>query len=206
MSQNRIFKGDPAGESPLYVWAEDNHLFDAKSLPEILNQMRKKAITPKIDQESVAFLLHNSLIPTPRTIYENVYALGIGDQLKVKKSGETEFSSDFPYYHNKATGESEPSTKTLLELLCASVEKRLGADNGALMMSSGKDSVSIALALKESGLNDKVFAYTYGDPQSGYTDEADEAANISEKLCMKHKMISVPQDSKTVKKALHHFF
>ncbi len=195
-----IYKGDPAGGYRLYLWSNQGKTISANSLPEILRAMKKAGVKPVIDRESITFLLHNSLIPMPRTIYKNVSVLGIGD---VMEGGE--YRCDFPYYNSLSTGLSVPSTKTLLDLLCTSVKTRL-KDDGALMMSSGKDSVSIALAIKEAGLSDKVYAYTYGDPESGYTDEAEEAAKISARLGMNHKMISVPSDEKAVKAALLNFF
>jgi len=191
-----MFKGDNTGAHHVYVWK--NHTSSA--LPDILQAMRDEGYTPAINPEAVSFLLHNSLIPSPQTIYKDVYVLGIGDQLS------SQYDCDFPYFQERTSGASQPSTRKLLDLLSTSVQRKLAGRSVSLMLSSGKDSVAIALALKEVGLEKEACAYTYCDPESGYTDEGEEATRIADKLGLKHKVISVPDDPKTVKTAMLSFF
>ena len=200
--------GDNTGADNTYVWHVNDKVVSGSSPAFILDAMKEKGKKPEISRKGIVFLLHNSLVPTPETVYKNVYALGVGDQLSFnpdKPNDDPVFSCDYPYWSVHCTGKSDPSTKKLLKVLTRSVAKHVQGPS-VLMLSSGKDSTSIALAIKEAGVSDQVQAYTYTDAKSGYIEEAEDAAKTAEKLGIRHQKITVPDDPKNVREALIHFF
>ncbi|RYD50580.1 MAG: hypothetical protein EOP52_13790 [Sphingobacteriales bacterium] len=203
LTATTIFKGDDSGATRLYVTAHATHAFSSPSLAEVIAYRRKNGLPVKADSKAMQFILHNSLIPAPFTPYEDIFALGMGDRLSFN-NGQPAYTCEFPYYQNLSTGQSVPSTAKLLELLCQSV-KAVAPSGGALMMSSGKDSVSLALALAENGQAGSTEAFTYTDPTQP-SDEASDAAVFAKKLGIRHNAISFPNDPAKVREALTHFF
>jgi hypothetical protein len=207
-SQHVIIRGDNSGNQVTYAWNDGTNVHTSTSPSQLLEAMKLKGCKPVINHNAISFLLHNSLIPTPMTVFKDVYALGVGDTLtfdpKTLSDGPV-FQCDYPYFQGLSSGESIPSTQTLLYLLRASLERKLSG-TAVLMLSSGKDSVSIALAIREAGLANDIPAYTYADPESGYNDEALDSKKIAHNLGLKHTTIYVPKETNKVKGALLHFF
>ncbi len=201
MNAAASIKGDRAGADTLYVWRHGDAVYTDVSPAGILMRMHEKNAPVEINPDAIVFLLQNSLVPPPMSVFKNVYALGVGDYMEGNS-----FGCDYPYEQKKSTGQSVPSTRRLLELLCGSVQGKLAGEEAVLMMSSGKDSLSIALACAETGLQDKVACVTYADPASGYDDEAKYAAEVAKKLGLRHAVITVPSDPARVREALEHFF
>lgn len=200
-------RGDNSGADNIYVWREGKTVHARPAPADILNVMKNSGKAVEINRDSIVFLLHNSLVPTPLSVFKDVYVLGVGDHVTFQDNPAAApvFGCDYPYYQEKSTGASVPSTKKLLDLLCKSLQKKTDG-NAVLMLSSGKDSVAIALAIKECGLAGKIPAYTYADAASGYGAEAADAAKIAQKLGLKHKTIEVPDSAPKVKEALENFF
>ena len=71
-----------SGEFSYYFFKLKNSILFTKSITEILNDTRvkKKLI---VSSSGISFLLQNGVIPSPYTIYENLYVLQIGDSLKI---------------------------------------------------------------------------------------------------------------------------
>ena len=201
-------QGDPAGHDIVYVWQDGKQQHQARTVKDILQIMKSKKCKPRLNSAAISFLLHNSLIPTPMTVFENVYALGVGDRLSFsdnKKDSGINFFCDYPYFQDQSHGRSRPSEQTLLDLLCNSLTKKIKS-SPVLMLSSGKDSVALALAIRESGFAHNIPAYTYADPDSDYDQEAIDAQKICQKLGLRHTTIYVPKDTSTVKNSLLKFF
>jgi len=205
LKNNNIIFGDDTAAQNVFVYHEGDNAYTANAAGEILSHMHQNGKDVKIGRAGVVYLLHNSLIPTPASAYEDVYVLGAGDRLEFDKQNlhaAPRYSCDFPYHAHKSTGRSVPSTKTLFDLLCASVEKTARQGDCALMLSSGKDSTAIALALREVGYEKKVQAYTYGDDE----EESLWAKEACDKLGLKHKTVLLPKSQAAVRESLLHYF
>jgi|GEM_PF-3134510 len=200
-----VLRGGNAGASRLYAYRHNRTVYSSTSLPDLLNHMRKHTGGVEVDADAIPFLLHNSLVPPPQTAFKDVWVLGIGDVLAFPADGgQPHWYCDFPYFSANSTERSKPSTKTLLNLLCRSVEDSVNTD-ATLMMSSGKDSVALALALAESGKAATSHAYTYTDDGQP-VDESADAARLAKKLGIAHTTITLPRNPKEVKKALQTYF
>ncbi len=161
-----------------------------------------------VNLNSLAHLLRNALCPTPTTALANVYALSYGDTLTIRTSPDgtpvVTHEYAFPFLNALSRGDSEPSTDTLFHLLCEAVDEHLGSASGSvLMLSSGKDSISILHALAEIGRKD-VRALTY---VAGTTnDEDDFAAMAARRLGIHHTTVRLADDPKYIKRELIHYF
>ena len=200
-----VIHGDNAGAHRIYAYRHNRSVHSSTSMADLLAHMHKHKIPVEVDADAIPYLLHNSLVPPPQTAYKGVWALGIGDTLTfTPQQLQPQWHCDFPYFDAASTGQSQPSTQTLLELLCQSVESSV-TGNATLMMSSGKDSVALALALAETGKADNAHAYTYTDAGQ-QVDEAEDAAIFAKKLGIAHTTITLPHNPAVVKEALQTYF
>ena len=188
-------KGPPAGEKPLYLYLDKKQRFIIAS-DNILALFRHPEVdTPlEVSPEGISFLLQSGVIPTPRTIFKNLFVLNIGDFAEVKagkKGLEIFFGHEFLYPASRRTPEIIPDEKRLLELLAQAVLTRL--QPGApvyLFQSLGKDSNTIALALAEAGFKEVTcLTLSTGDRK----DESEIAAKIAWKFGFPHRKLPVPE-------------
>ncbi len=150
---------------------------DLRQLPKVDSGLR-------VNPDAIAQLLRSSVCPAPLTVYEGV-------QCK---------QPEYRYYRGDTSGQSEFSVQKLLLLLTRSVAENM---SDILMMSAGKDSLSIALAVREAGNNAAITAVTYDDHEAG---EGRIAAQFCAQLGIKHHIIRCPQDPVMVRDAMTRFF
>lgn len=201
-----VIEGNSYGENNLYVRAEGEKI---NASPDIRDLIKGGVKRSEINRQAIACLLHNGLTINPDSVYSGIYTLGIGDRLTFNPwsaDKNPDYYCDFPYQEYRSTQASVPSTRTLLNLITKSVSEKIKTP-AALMMSAGKDSTAIALAVKEAGLTDKVVAYTYqneGDtPEKG---EVEIAAENCKALGLKHEAIAVPKDPARIRALMTRFF
>lgn len=112
-------------------------------------------------------------------------------------------AGEFPYYQDQSNATSVPSVETLMELLTKAVQKQV-KEGAALMLSMGKDSVSLALAIQKADLASKIRAYTYSDSEAN--SEARQAAQIAGRLGITHHELTMPENASDIRSAMEHFF
>ncbi len=138
----------------------------------------------------------------------NVYSLTFGDTLTIRTplDGAPVVTNEyaFPYLSALSRNDSVPSTDTLFHLLCEAVDEHLGSASGSvLMLSSGKDSTSILLALAELGRkNVRALTYVAGTAN----DEDDYAEPLAKRFGIPHMTVRLDNDPKYIKSALIHYF
>jgi len=207
-----VLESDLAAEHPLYLyWSKDKSiLFYSQSITELLDDPRvPKPLT--ISNEGVSFLLQSGVVPPPKTAYEDIYILGIGDQAKVSTQNgnvEIEFTHEFPFLNGNrlSPGEMEPDEDKILEMLAEATISRIDPSRPSFLFhSAGKDSNSIALALAEAGWQDKVTLITH--KSKGKADESEISAKIAKQLGFKHQVL---HEEDTLgpehKQAIHDYF
>lgn len=210
--QEKQLKSDLAAEYPLYLyWPKDRStLLYSQSITELLDDPR----VPKplaISNEGVSFLLQSGVVPPPRTAYDDIYILGIGDQAKVSTGNgkvEVEFTHEFPFLNGNrlSPGEMEPDEDKILEMLAEATISRIDPSRPSFLFhSAGKDSNSIALALAEAGWQDKVTLITH--KSKGKADESEISAKIAKQLGFKHQVLyEVDTLGQEHKQAIHNYF
>ncbi|BAU23922.1 hypothetical protein THC_1557 [Caldimicrobium thiodismutans] len=149
----------------------------------------------KISPLGLTFFLQYGFIPSPFTIFENLYVLSLGDRVEIYE-GERglllEFKHEFPYFNQKREKNLKPDKNYLLNLIIEAIFKRW--DKGSplfLFQSLGKDSNTIALALSEAGLQEKAIFGTLATEDR--KDESKIAEKLAKKLGFRHIKLPVPE-------------
>ena len=110
-----------------------------------------KLINPKVLSTFAEYMI------CPYSIQDNRF-----DTKSLKKQGKQDFDNyQFKHQSDNYTGQNEASITILLEKLKASVKESLRASGKEplLLLSDGKDSMSLALALSEAGLKSKTLTF-----------------------------------------------
>lgn len=202
---SRIMKeGDPTGNKITYIASTGGRLRHAHSLREVLLASGSGL---RIDEVALSHLLHDGFVPLPRTIFQGVHALGIGDRATVTGHGadvELELTVDFPYLQRRSAADQTPDPERLLRLLCTSLERALAPyPSAVLMLSSGLDSVPLALAAAEIGRAADITALTFDQHGSG---EGEVAATFARRFGLRHVALRFPQGSRDVADLMEEFF
>ncbi|TRO40099.1 hypothetical protein EQ832_08500 [Pseudomonas sp. ALS1131] len=191
---SQVLKADLAGEFPVYIyWSKEKSiLLYSFSILELLDDARVSKPL-RVSNEGVSFLLQSGVVPPPKTVYQDIYILGVGDEACVYTTNNTiniDFSHNFPFLSDKRlpVDAMQPDENLILQMLAEATTSRI--DNGKSSFSfhsAGKDSNSIALALAEAGWQDKVTLITH--KSTGKMDESEISARIAKYLGFKHQVL-----------------
>ncbi len=185
---------DLAGEYPLYLyWPKDKStLLYSQSATELLDDLR----VPKplsVSSEGISFLLQSGVVPPPKTAYEDIYILGIGDKAKVTSvdgRAEINFTHVFPFLNaNRLSPDAMmPDEDLILEMLAEATISRIDPSRPSFLFhSAGKDSNIIALTLAAAGWQEKVTLISH--KSKGAADESEISAKIARQLGFKHQVL-----------------
>lgn len=202
-----ILKCDLAGEYPIYIyWSEEsNKLLYSKSIEDLLkNSLIKKPL--RINLRGLSFLLQSSVIPTPSTVYKDIYILNMGDSAEIStysKKIKVKFNHKFPFLNTDRLKVDciEPNENLILEKIAnATINKVDKSKPTFLFHSAGKDSNTIALSLAAAGWQDRVTLITH--KSKGGSDETEISSKIAKKLGFKHKILYQTEKFETWHKEL----
>lgn len=205
-----VIKSDLAAEFPVYIYIseEKSKLYYSTSIKKLLDY---SAITKPltVSQEGISFLLQSGVVPLPRTVYENIFIVGIGDTANVKTINnkiELTFSHQFPFFNKDRDHEDDIDVEYILDILGEAVTSRIDKDKPSyLFHSAGKDSNTIALALTKAGYQDKITFISHQSKMG--KDESSISQDVATKLGFKHQIIYEPD--KIEKKhidSINHYF
>lgn len=166
------------------------------------DELRRRGRLPAVDPLAVSEFLHHGFVTAPRSMRHGLYRLGVGDVLALIPGGGYRESYCFPWPNAGSRGDTEPSTDRLLELLTAAVTRSVGDSPATLMLSSGKDSVALALACREAGRTDvRTVTFTSGDDG-----EAADASVFARRLGLAHRTITLPDDAERIEQVMARYF
>jgi asparagine synthase (glutamine-hydrolysing) len=181
---------DRLGEKPLYYgWVNGQFVFASelkaiKKFPKFENS---------VDRNSLALFLRFNSIPSPYSIYEDIYKLEPGQIVELEtKSKDLKkqryWTVDETYNKGnscKFSGSSEEAVIQLEKILSDAVSSQMDSDVplGAFL-SGGVDSSTI-VALMQSRSNSQVNTFTIGFNSKDF-DEAKHAKMVAEQLGTKH--------------------
>ena len=203
---------DLASEFPVYIyWSADKQvLVYSTSITELFDDVRIPKPLKVLD-EGISFLLQSGVVPLPKTAYQNIYILGIGDTAKIATvSGKIEvtFKHEFPFMNTNQlpTDKIKPDTDLILQILAEATISRIDKSKPSFLFhSAGKDSNSIALALAEAGWQDRVTLITH--KSIGMADESKISEKIAKQLGFKHQILhGVDQLQTSHKKLIKEYF
>lgn len=138
----------------------------------------------------ISFILQSGVVPPPKTVYKNLYVIGLGYKLILcSKAGKINlnFKHNFPFFFaNRIKSEIRFNIDKsfILSKLYDEIQKKsIKNQRSFLSHSSGKDSNMIALALAEAGKKDVTFI---SHKSKAGADESEISKKISKKLGFKH--------------------
>lgn len=201
-----LLRGDDYGRRTIHFSRQPGVIYISDNAADLLMRGRQAGAPFPVCGEALSFLLHDGQVPFPRTIYRGMHALSIGDRARIPLSdGEPDigFSVEFPYFTDNSRQDENPDPAHLLRLLTNSVAMSIEKyTNGILMLSAGKDSTALALALAETGRKD-IVCVTYTSPGD---DEYIYARELCAKLGLKHRIVSLQSAGTSVRETLENFF
>ncbi|MFT6955252.1 MAG: asparagine synthase (glutamine-hydrolyzing) [Halieaceae bacterium] len=176
---------DPAAEYPVYLFRDRRKeaAYYCSSLAEMLSFLTGK-YPLKIDQSGLSFLLQSGFVPTPSSIFSDLYIVSIGDTIKLetKNSGlSISHGFQFPFEGVCGNGGSSYDEEKLLELLADGVLTKVDSSKESYIFhSAGKDSNAIVIALAAAGRQSEFTLVT--QKSSGQSDESAISQKVAKKL------------------------
>jgi asparagine synthase (glutamine-hydrolysing) len=207
-----ILNSDLAGELPVYIYISENKklLLYSKSITALLNDLRVEKPL-KVSSESLSFLLQNGVVPPPKTAYENIFILGLGDTCEIATENnavKVSFSHKFPFINAQRLQlhAMQPNEELILQMLAEATTSKLNTRRPSFLFhSAGKDSNSIALAMAEAGWQDQITLISH--KSKGSADESEISAKIAKQLGFKHQVLREVDDLQTEhKQSIEEYF
>ena len=200
---------DRFGEKPLFFGWISNSIIFSSELKSIVNIPNFKK---KINLKAVSAFMRLSYIPSPMTIYDQVYKLGSGEKLDLNQKGISEcymqkIKTDSKYINIKISKWWEPTRSQQKEKFYSkdlenqihhkieqSVKRQMICDvKNGVFLCGGIDS-SLITALYQKNSIEKIKSFTIGS-SSNQMDESKSAKQIADHLGTEHNEIIVnPRD------------
>jgi len=185
-----IIARDRFGEKPLFYGWHKNTFFFSSELKSIKENPLFEA---KINRYSLGLYLKHAYVPSPHSIYEDIFKLSPGcfltTSLKSKKCAQSVYWSSLDsmkyHYENPYRGSRDEAVKELNLILTNAVEKQMMADVplGAFL-SGGVDSTTV-VAIMQSKSQTPIKTFSIGFGNDNYN-EAHHAKKIAEHLKTDH--------------------
>ena len=156
--ENTLFAArDRFGIKPFYYALNDSRLAFASELTSLLDA---ETVDRRIDPVGVDGFLTFGYVPGPETIVDDVKSLPPGTTLQYNATEGTHEIDR--YWRPDFSGEDDPSTDRIRELLAESVELRLRSDVPvAAFLSGGLDSSTIVALMRAVGGEDRADLHTF---------------------------------------------
>lgn len=191
---------DRLGEKPLYYGFTRTSVVFGSELKALRAHPEWEG---ELDRESLDAYLRWSSVPSPRTIYRNVFMLPAGQWVTLHSPHDTE-STPVPFWdvlslyrnndHSALESASDDDLLTTLEArLKASVKSRLMADVPLGAFLSGGIDSSLVVALMQDITSQPVKTFTIGFHEAGY-DEAVHARAVAKHLGTEHTELYVTDE------------
>ena len=168
---------DRFGKKPLYYTVADNQFIFGSELKALL---KHPAVRREIDLNALSKYLAYEYVPSPYSIFKNIYKLEAGSRISVK-SGEVHKDRywDLSFNTQKKFDHREAGPR-LLELLKESVRKRLISDVPlGVFLSGGIDSSAVVSQMAELMEPKDIKTFSIGFKERSF-DESDDARRVAE--------------------------
>lgn len=189
---------DRAGEKPLYYIRQGNTVLFASELKAL---RAHPAFHGEVDRDALALFLRHGYVPTPYTIYQNVFKLPPATILSLP-AAQDGWRDAVPVEYwsartaaeqgvaNPFTGTEREALDHLDELLLDAVRLRMVADVPLGAFLSGGIDSSLVVALMQAQTTRSVRTFTIGFAEARYN-EAKHAAAIADHLGTEHTELYV---------------
>lgn len=190
---------DRLGIKPLY-WAksDDTYLFASE-----LKAIRTTGlIAEEIDRDALASYLRFAYVPTPHSIFKNVYKLPPGHILTIQKGAEPSLHQYWDVratartgYENSFSGTYDQAVTELERHLMDAVKRRMIADVPLGAFLSGGIDSSVVVALMQAVSTQPVKSFSIGFHEKAF-DESAHAKAVADHLKTDHTELFVtPKDA-----------
>lgn len=200
-------QGDDTGLVALYLHRHPSCVTVSTDLPLLLDDLGGRGIAPGVSPAGVSHLLHDALVPIPNTVYQDIHFVGLGDRCDLRAadgSAKLTFSNAHPYFLENSAEDRTADAKHLLQLLTQAVTRQVETCRDSfLMLSSGKDSSALALALAEAGYRDFPCVTFQSDDDDG---EHVFAAALCRRLGLNHETVDIGAGDGRTRELLTAFF
>jgi asparagine synthase (glutamine-hydrolysing) len=185
-----VLARDRAGVKPLYFYHQNGRFIFASEIKAILEH---PAVTPEVNEEALYHYLTFVTTPAPQTLFRQVQKLPAGHMLVIDRAGEgriTQYWDALPPLSPIVRSEAEHQ-QNILELLRASIKKRMMADVPfGVFLSGGVDS-SANVALMSELMTQPVRTFTVGFHDTEELNELDSARAISKRFGTDHHEVMI---------------
>ena len=177
-----VLARDRAGVKPLYFHQANGRFIFASEIKAILQH---PALTAEVNEEALYHYLTFLTTPAPQTLFKGIQKIPAGHMLVIDRGGEARVTQYWdalpPESPNTQTTEEEHQQK-ILELLRASIKKRMMADVPfGVFLSGGVDS-SANVALMSELMTQPVRTFTVGFHDTEELNELESARAISKRF------------------------
>lgn len=185
-----ILARDSFGEKPMYFGNSNGRFYFASELKAIVADSN---FEKKINQSAVKYLMTLNYIPSPLSIYQNIFKLKPGHYLEIDLNNYDFHKHDFYQKKfindeltiNKNVDSFDENKNTLKKYLFNSVEDKMGSDvEIGSFLSSGVDSSMITTIMSKISKK-KIKTFSLGFEEN-YFDESSQAQKISQYLNTEH--------------------
>lgn len=181
-----IIARDRIGEKPIYFGSDSNKFFFASEL-KALREIKNFEFS--INSQAINSMLTLGYVPTPITIYNNVFKLKQGTYAIIKNINQIEFKTWWKindnYKTEKKSGNYIEYQNYLEKLLDSSVNEQMISDVPYGSMLSGGIDSSLITAIMQKNSNDQIKTFTIGFQENDYN-EAKHAKKIANYLNTDH--------------------
>jgi asparagine synthase (glutamine-hydrolysing) len=196
---------DRMGIKPLhYGWIRGQFLFGS----ELKSLVAHPSFQLEIDRNSLAGYLRNNYVPSPHSIYKDIYKVSPGTILSLNFSSREPMESIQTYWsahetvehgiQNQIAGSLEDAAFELNNLLCQSVKQRMVADVPLGAFLSGGIDSSLIVSLMQANSQRPVRTFSIGFHEHSFN-EAPYARAVADHLGTEHVELYVsPQDAMNV--------
>jgi asparagine synthase (glutamine-hydrolysing) len=188
-----VLARDRAGVKPLYFYHQDGRFIFASEIKAILEH---PAVPREVNEEALYHYLTFVTTPAPQTLFRGIQKLPAGHMLTIDRGGDlsvTQYWDALPAVSPRVRTEAEHQEK-ILELLRASIKKRMMADVPfGVFLSGGVDS-SANVALMSELMTQPVRTFTVGFHDSEELNELESARDISKRFGTDHHEVMIGRE------------
>jgi len=204
LEKNLFMARDRIGKKPLYYYDGGAGRFAFAS--EIKPILALPGIQRDIDTTSICDFLKYHYVPTPKTIFKNIYKLPPGHYLTVSENTSPEVHEYWDvHFSGQSTASLEDSIETLLHLMQDSTQLRMIADVPLGAFLSGGIDSSAVVALMSAAGQGRVRTCSIGFEDKQH-DESPYARNVAQLFDTEHHEYQVKNNIETTVQLLPRFF
>ena len=192
-SQNLKLIRDRVGQKPLFYFFEKNSISFGSNLKSLINIKNKY----ELSKSQINNYINFGVVPSPNTLFKNIYKLEPGTILNVDFSkNKLQFSKSRYWQIENFIDENSFDEDEFFNIFHDSVNLRLEADVPvANLLSGGIDSTSIIKALYRNS-NSQINTFSITNTNDKY-DESKWINQVVEKYNTNHKSSNISMDIKT---------